>query len=367
MLVKCDQCSQSYQVNETRLPPQGARIKCPACAHIFLVRPEASAITEVEPTPNIAHETQAPQEQNAEESIWKIRNSGLTYTFHDMLSLREWLGGRTTLKGVKIALGEDPWQELGDYPKVLTTELITKFFPLGDVPNSNQAKKRESSQSNGSLKRIPLAAPDSAPLSKSADLSISMASISTIKAVKKSRREQNNKSRNAPSPIKLAIVTVVCIAAIVFLLYTLDVIKFGPKTEVLPPNTRIMLIDGLEVLAEVETADSAADGVKTNTENQIQVVEQLEVAITPEIVVMSDEEKEAISTANLNKLKDEAKAMIKRSQWTEASVILSSIVEEHPDDIESKEMLARAYRKLRMNEQASALEAEIKQAKRRKK
>ena len=138
MLVKCDKCGQSYEVNDSRLSPQGARIKCPSCSNIFLVRldggapvpapaPKPEAVVPVEPAPAAS----VPDE--GEES-WKVRHMGLTYTFHDLTSLQDWLSGRPTLEDVKVAKNDDDWKELGDYSEVLTTEMITKFFPLGDVP-----------------------------------------------------------------------------------------------------------------------------------------------------------------------------------------------------------------------------------------
>lgn len=370
MLVKCDQCSQSYQVNEARLPPQGARIKCPTCSHIFLVRPPSSVDAEAsaslkEEAPKASLEKSVSDKIVSDESTWKIRSTGLTYTFHDMASLREWLSGRTTLKDVKIALDDDPWKELGDYPKVLTTELITKFFPLGDVPKSSQAQGSKESPKKDELPPAPIKAEANAPLSKSADLSVSMASLTTIKAFKKARRDEKRKSRNAHSPLKVAIVSFFCLAAIALLLYTLDVIKLGPKDTQLPANTRIELIDGVEVLAEVVTEEDAT-ALPVPSEAKQQEAKALE-AVAPEIVVLSDEEKSAISAANLKKSKDEAKDMIKRSRWTEANVILSSVIEEYPEDIESKELLARSYRKLQMYDEARALETEVRKAKRAKK
>lgn len=38
MQVACEQCQSTYQLDERRLPPAGLKMKCPKCAHTFLVR-----------------------------------------------------------------------------------------------------------------------------------------------------------------------------------------------------------------------------------------------------------------------------------------------------------------------------------------
>jgi predicted Zn finger-like uncharacterized protein len=38
MQVACEQCQATYQLDERRLPPAGLKMKCPKCAHTFLVR-----------------------------------------------------------------------------------------------------------------------------------------------------------------------------------------------------------------------------------------------------------------------------------------------------------------------------------------
>src|SRR5688572_29456215 len=38
MQVACEKCQATYQLDERRLPPAGLKMKCPKCAHTFVVR-----------------------------------------------------------------------------------------------------------------------------------------------------------------------------------------------------------------------------------------------------------------------------------------------------------------------------------------
>ena len=51
MQISCPSCSAQYNVDETRIPPQGVSINCPRCKHQFTVQPDASAAV---PLPGMA-------------------------------------------------------------------------------------------------------------------------------------------------------------------------------------------------------------------------------------------------------------------------------------------------------------------------
>ena len=43
MIVTCESCSTSFQLDESRIPPTGARVRCSRCKHaFFLANPAAS-------------------------------------------------------------------------------------------------------------------------------------------------------------------------------------------------------------------------------------------------------------------------------------------------------------------------------------
>jgi len=168
MIVTCERCEQRYKIREEKLPPQGGKIRCPTCRHVFIVRPDgtqaessdavaatetpisgasepakpkAAAAATAEPTNADAAKPAAKAEEASDDKeTWKLRVSGLTYAFQDLDSLQTWLTARDSVKGIKVAKGADGWKELGDYPDVLSIALLSKFFPMGDVPTSKDGE-----------------------------------------------------------------------------------------------------------------------------------------------------------------------------------------------------------------------------------
>ena len=181
-----------------------------------------------------------PEQPKTEEEEWRIQNIGLTYTFHDLDSLHSWLSGRPTLEGVKVARGKDEWKELGDYPDVMTTELITKFFPLGDVPSSKSPKIQTSdnpvlkdSTLNGitpsittdsllsasSLSPITVNGGIAPPISKATDLSTAVTSKSSMQQLKKERAKAKQVRQNSKKQIILfGILAALLVVAGIFLM-----------------------------------------------------------------------------------------------------------------------------------------------------
>ena len=125
-------------------------MKCPTCRCVLFVQGDGTAVPlDIAPTPEskIADmglaqgATSEPKLATAsQETVWKVRHVGMTYTFHDLEGLQNWLTARSSLDDVKIAKNEDDWRELGDYKEVLTTDMIAKFFPLGDFPTSSSPR-----------------------------------------------------------------------------------------------------------------------------------------------------------------------------------------------------------------------------------
>jgi predicted Zn finger-like uncharacterized protein len=52
MIVSCDQCGVKLKVDESKIRPEGSKLKCPKCANIFTVRrPEEPAVSPTPPIP----------------------------------------------------------------------------------------------------------------------------------------------------------------------------------------------------------------------------------------------------------------------------------------------------------------------------
>src|SRR4051812_18036582 len=43
MKITCESCAAQYDLDESRIPPSGVQMKCPACLHQFLVKKPAAA------------------------------------------------------------------------------------------------------------------------------------------------------------------------------------------------------------------------------------------------------------------------------------------------------------------------------------
>lgn len=358
MLVTCDQCGQSYQVNEDRLPAQGARVKCPTCAHLILVRPNASAAPSVS-TEAASVEAPAPEPKPSDEVTWKIRDSVLTYTFHDLGSLQDWLKGRATLENVKVAKGEDDWKELGDYSEVLTTELITKFFPLGDVPKT----------SNGGV--VPMMSMSSIqPISANMNFGVANASKNTMRNIKQARSAENKRRETNSKAIKTVAATLFAIACIVGALYFAGIINKDMfiKKEI-PVGYHIEMVNGVERLVEndlepivkkVLPEPSPDEPVAMIGDEAVVVPEaDINAPVDPNANLISDEEAQQIVAEETEKLLSQARDNIKKRNWPVAQTILISFLKEHPDNKEAKQLLVKVYRGLGLNTKAEELEAEI--------
>lgn len=358
MLVTCDQCGQSYQVNEDRLPAQGARVKCPTCAHLILVRPNVAAApaAPVEPAPV---PSPAPEPKPHDEVTWKIRDSVLTYTFHDLGSLHDWLMGRATLENVKVAKGEDDWKELGDYSEVLTTEIITKFFPLGDVPKT----------SNGGV--VPMMSMSSIqPVSANMNFGVATASKNTMRSIKQARSAEHKRRETKSKAIKTLAAALFMIACVVAALFFAGVINkdMFVKTEI-PVGYHIERVNGVDRLVanELEPVINTAPPAPADDEpvaiigdEAVAVPEaDINTPVDPNANLISDEEAQQIVAEETEKLLSQARDNVKKRNWPVAQTILISFLKEHPDNKEAKQLLVKVYRGLGQNSKAEELEAEL--------
>ena len=59
-MLRCSGCSASYQVNDIRVPPDGIRVRCPSCGHVFRLRRAQLGVAQAEPSPHPATSAPAP-------------------------------------------------------------------------------------------------------------------------------------------------------------------------------------------------------------------------------------------------------------------------------------------------------------------
>jgi predicted Zn finger-like uncharacterized protein len=126
MIIECPSCQARYRIREEKLPAEGGGIKCPNCAHVFVVTPDGKQVEPKKAVPehgtdyNVAvraaeaeieqarAQAEAPAAPAASSdsgvkrtvSRWKVRNAGLVFDFADLDSVKRWLANRESLDGV---------------------------------------------------------------------------------------------------------------------------------------------------------------------------------------------------------------------------------------------------------------------------
>lgn len=388
MLIKCDNCGQKYEVDDARLSPQGARIKCQKCAQIIVVRlsgqddsnPNSSDVTLDSPvfddSQMMSQVGQPEKPESTDNEVvtdgvapWRVRHMGLTYTFHDLPSLRDWLSSRQSLDDIKVEQNETGWGEIGDFPEVLTTELITKYFPLGDVPKSKNGRSVDATGVEGEKMTVPSGLGNVtkvsgigaiSPTSTSSDLSKPI-SVSR-KTAKNIKREQlkAEKDRKAMKKklIGLGILAVIVIIAVIVGL------RFVKSGEVIP---------GRSVAAASSEANAPERAPQDTAAETVDVAEpqpEPEVPENREAVPDEDkpkapsvEELERLAQEDIKKRFEEASALVNDKKWPEARATLETLVREKPDDIEMLTLLSKTYKGLNLKDKAAEVDSEIKRLK----
>lgn len=149
MIIECPSCQARYRIREEKLPAEGGGIKCPNCAHVFIVTLDGQLADSKKADPahgteyNVAvraAEAEIEQARAQAESQtlsatagadtgakkaalrWKVRNAGLVFDFADIDSLKRWLANRESLDGV------DASDDLGQ-----TWSPVAAFDDLSDL------------------------------------------------------------------------------------------------------------------------------------------------------------------------------------------------------------------------------------------
>ncbi len=352
MQVRCEKCFQDIKVDDSRITPQGARIKCPLCGNIITVRPggavnspASSGMGSTQPDP-LSNPTPAPAStpSPSQEATWRVRHGGVPYTFHDMESLRNWLSGRGTLDTVEIAKDEDSWKCIGDYPDVLTPELINKFFPLGDIPTS------QNMVSKANLGVQPLESKVGAPMGSMADLSAPANPKKNAKQLKQEKlKAEAEKKARKKKLIITGIIIFVALAAVICVLrfntsgQVINIPQQAPVVETKPAPIK-------EEVQEVKKTDPEAVAVKLENPDATEA----EMAKAAELDAIAQKAEE-----DLKKRLQEASDLVKDKKWPEARATLESLNSDRPDHIETLSLLAKTYRGLGLNDRAAEIEKHI--------
>lgn len=362
MRIKCEKCGQSYEIDSSRIKGKVVRIKCPSCNSAYLLRSDGHVSPIADNTQN--DDATAPDNAlaapvgDAEETLWKARYVGLTYTFHDLGGLRDWLSGRTSLEDVKIAKGEDDWRELGDYKEVLTTEMIAKFFPLGDVPTSSAPRNSMQIEAVASENR-PAGAKDiqAMPLAATRNLGVPDDSAT----FRKSRKEQQNRKKNADlqqKKFRKAIIYAVVFVGIVLALligwryysgmHAADYAAGGSS------GAEPQLAAPVKPAAPQAANKAAAAQGQTPTEAQKpgDGSEKTDDTIDADDI-------DVLAELDLQKQISDAEELVGKKMYPEARATLESLRKEIPDNPDILRLLSATYKGLGLDGKAAEAEAQI--------
>ena len=153
MIIECPSCQARYRIREEKLPAEGGGIKCPNCAHVFVVTPDGQLADSKKADPahgtdyNVAvraaeaeiEQARAQAESHIAPAIpressvtkaalrWKVRNAGLVFDFADIDSVKRWLANRESLDGVDASddLGQT-WSPVAAFDDLVDLRVARK-------------------------------------------------------------------------------------------------------------------------------------------------------------------------------------------------------------------------------------------------
>ncbi len=109
MDVRCPRCSTEYELDETRVPDEGATVKCASCSFVFLVRKQVEEAT------------------GAAKREWKVRQAnGNVFVCHELTTLQRWIVEGKVGRDDEISLSGETWKRLGNIPE------LASFFQVAE-------------------------------------------------------------------------------------------------------------------------------------------------------------------------------------------------------------------------------------------
>ena len=66
MIITCEECSTSFNLDEKLIKPSGSKVRCSKCKHVFVAFPEAAPEKEAPPEETPAPEKEAFQADDVE-------------------------------------------------------------------------------------------------------------------------------------------------------------------------------------------------------------------------------------------------------------------------------------------------------------
>ncbi len=112
MDIRCEKCGTEYILNDAQIPPDGIRVKCETCQHIFYVSP-------YEDDEEDAADAESPEpEEPQKEFMIRRKAGGSILRFVELDTLHQWIRDGVVGPQDEIGTTGDAWAELGRVPEL---------------------------------------------------------------------------------------------------------------------------------------------------------------------------------------------------------------------------------------------------------
>lgn len=112
MDIRCPKCAIEYELDDARVPADGATVKCASCEYVFLARRVP-----------VAEEVGVTQAVVVPSREWKVRRpNGDSLTCESLAVLQGWIQNGTVTREDEVSLAGESWKPLGMVPE------LTRFF-----------------------------------------------------------------------------------------------------------------------------------------------------------------------------------------------------------------------------------------------
>src|SRR3569623_1660632 len=167
MDVRCEKCGTEYELDESRLKPGGATVKCTNCGHMFKIRkrtptnvglptvqdtappgPRVATRTPSKPPETVSPTSRAraasdpplditdPPSGPTSECVWMVRlDNGETKTCRELATLQQWIVAGIVTRESLISRSGKPWKRLGDIAE------LGQYFAIADEARVQHAQK----------------------------------------------------------------------------------------------------------------------------------------------------------------------------------------------------------------------------------
>lgn len=155
--IVCEKCNTMYRYDASRIPPQGRKVRCSTCGHIFVAMPRtapsprSTLATEADPGEQSSREAAREEEEESElqlddeespkrreqvEAQKKnrilLRQDSTRYAVADIATLQRWIVERRVSREAELSMDGEVWERIADR---------TELAPFFNIVERNKTRK----------------------------------------------------------------------------------------------------------------------------------------------------------------------------------------------------------------------------------